>query len=333
MNPLRGGVGPIKRQKGAASDAKKPPSRRRVVCGIDGCAYNGEYRLHARHRQLVHSGKRAEYANSSFGVGGRFRSWVQKPSEDQYVHLRQESPGAALRSEESSPPEETPQSCSPGQAASSPTQCATEPQVSSDNVCHRSEDVIGETTDNTESATCGGCCSVCGVSCKAQTFMSDAQKVLHVLEEKCRELASDAFVSEARKLVAKLDQKCTELPDKLPAVATEDVGEGEHISVLFRSGRSISTLQTASGGELMVDEEKGYLYCSVCVPQPKDEQRSRPGLFAYDFSLGSVFANCSVLPPRFKSLRDTVAKHFRSEGHKAMKKSRCESNERENALI
>ena len=58
MNPLRGSVGPIRRQKGAAADVKKPPSRRRVVCGIDGCEYDGEYRLHPRHRQLVHSGKK-----------------------------------------------------------------------------------------------------------------------------------------------------------------------------------------------------------------------------------------------------------------------------------
>ena len=155
--------------------------------------------------------------------------------------------------------------------------------------------------------------------------------MLHVLEEKCRELSNDAFLSDAQKLVAKLDQKCTELSNKPSQATTEEISEEEHVSVLFRSGRSISTLQTASGGELMIDEEGGYLYCSVCVPEPKDEKRNRSGMFAYDFSLGSVFATRSVLPPRFKSLRDTVAKHFRSEGHKAMKKSRCASDEREDA--
>ena len=94
MNPLRGGVGPVRRQKDAA-DAKKPPSRRRMVCGIDGCAYDGEYRLHARHRRLVHSGKRADYANNSFGVGGRFRSWVQKPLavEDENIHHQRQGQG------------------------------------------------------------------------------------------------------------------------------------------------------------------------------------------------------------------------------------------------
>ena len=86
MKPLQGAPGPIRRQRCAGTDEKKkPPSRRHVVCGIDGCSYDGEYRLHARHRQLMHSGKKAKYANDSLGVGGRFRSWVKRPKKDQDV--------------------------------------------------------------------------------------------------------------------------------------------------------------------------------------------------------------------------------------------------------
>ena len=92
MKPLQGHLGPIRGQKRPGSDVKRRPSRRRVVCGIEGCecAYDGEYRLHARRRRLMHSGKKAKVANDSFGVGGRFRSWVKVPGENQHVQCEQE---------------------------------------------------------------------------------------------------------------------------------------------------------------------------------------------------------------------------------------------------
>ena len=80
------------RTKASRKWCQERPSRRRVVCGIEGCecAYDGEYRLHSRRMRLMHSGKKAKVANDSFGVGGRFRSWVKVPGENQHVHCEQE---------------------------------------------------------------------------------------------------------------------------------------------------------------------------------------------------------------------------------------------------
>ena len=63
VNPLRGGFGVVSDRfediKVLQLMSKSPiTSRRRLVRGIDGCVYDGEHRLLARHRQLVHFEKR-----------------------------------------------------------------------------------------------------------------------------------------------------------------------------------------------------------------------------------------------------------------------------------
>ena len=43
---------------------------------------------------------------------------------------------------------------------------------------------------------------------------------------------------------------------------------------LFRSGRSLAALQSASEGLLVWNEAKTFLHCSVCVPEPNDIKKS-----------------------------------------------------------
>ena len=54
---------------------------------------------------------------------------------------------------------------------------------------------------------------------------------------------------------------------------TSACGEPETAATLLRSGRSITELQKATGGDLARDPDGKHLYCKVCAPDPKDTKK------------------------------------------------------------
>ena len=136
------------------------------------------------------------------------------------------------------------------------------------------------------------------------------------------------FMDEARQTLCKLDEHCgASLGSNVPQQGVEM----KVSDTLFRSGRSIAALQTASEGLLVWDESGAGLHCSACIPDPRDTKKQHSGVFKYDPSLGSSFDPSIKMPKRFTSLRDSVAKHFRSDGHKAAKQALIEREKRNDA--
>ena len=134
-----------------------------------------------------------------------------------------------------------------------------------------------------------------------------------------------------RQTLAKLEQGRNELANSTNTVRPQqNVNQVESVNdVLFRSGRSVAALQTASEGHLLWDETGTFLHCSACVPDPKDAKKHHGGVFRYDTALGSSFEPSVTMPKRFTSMRDSVAKHFRSGGHKEAKQALIERDERD----
>ena len=90
--------------------------------------------------------------------------------------------------------------------------------------------------------------------------------------------------------------------------------------VVFRSGRTIASLQADSRQHLVVYPGKDVLYCNVCVKDVEKtiSMKSSPGLFRYDLSLEVEFSPKENLPGPFCSLNASVRKHFNSAHHKQM---------------
>ena len=93
-------------------------------------------------------------------------------------------------------------------------------------------------------------------------------------------------------------------------------------ATLLRSGRSITAIQRATGGDLIWDPSGKYLRCKVCAPS--GGKKSHHGIFAYDVACGTSFETEQKLPQRFRSLKVRVGELFRSEAHKEAKKTRPE---------
>ena len=87
--------------------------------------------------------------------------------------------------------------------------------------------------------------------------------------------------------------------------------------LLFRSGRSIETLQAASDHHLVASPDENALYCDVCVTNFTGEllKRQAVGTFRYPFQIGSTFSTKDVLPSRFRTLKEAVTRHFTSNKH------------------
>ena len=164
-----------------------------------------------------------------------------------------------------------------------------------------------------ERVSCKGCCNVCGTACRSQDFMTEARR----------------FMNETRQTLAKLEERHGEVKTTVSANQPTRNTNGEVSETLFRSGRSLAALQTASEGLLKWDESDGILHCAVCVPDLKSSTKHHSGVFRYDATIGSSFDSDVTMPKRFTSLRDSVAKHFRSETHKEAKKALLEREERE----
>ena len=103
--------------------------------------------------------------------------------------------------------------------------------------------------------------------------------------------------------------------------------------VLFRSGRSIASLQAASGQKLQTVPAKNMLYCDVCNDEPDEGCVRKAGVFAYNFSLGSEFPVHQPMPERFKSLKAAVRGHFMSSQHEKAVALTREAKEREAARL
>ena len=129
-------------------------------------------------------------------------------------------------------------------------------------------------------------------------------------------------MAETRQSLAKLESKHEETQPKQSSSQSGPETESDQVSdVLFRSGRSIAALQTAAEGFLTWNESGTFLHCSVCVPDPKDVKSFYSGVFKYDQSLGTSFDPREPMPKRFTSVRESVAKHFRSKAHHEARKA------------
>ena len=103
--------------------------------------------------------------------------------------------------------------------------------------------------------------------------------------------------------------------------ADERPGAGTFNETAFRSARSIAELRMACGGLLLTSENGDYMYCSACtkpkgvVPSGGDgKTQNAIGIFTYDCEKAS-FSYAENLSAAFRSLKDTVKRHFRSERH------------------
>ena len=99
----------------------------------------------------------------------------------------------------------------------------------------------------------------------------------------------------------------------------EDTGI-PHRQVLFRSGRSIAHLETATNFDLTLVPASNALYCKKCVPDFTPALHVYDGVkvlgvFKYDFSLGTSFSNDEVLPSMLKNLKVAVQNHFEGQKH------------------
>ena len=90
-----------------------------------------------------------------------------------------------------------------------------------------------------------GCCAGCGAACRSQDVMIEVRR----------------FMEEARQTLCKLDDRCVSSSNPNPP---QQSVEDKVSDTLFRSGRSIAALQTASEGLLMWDESGAALHCAVC---------------------------------------------------------------------
>ena len=52
------------------------------------------------------------------------------------------------------------------------------------------------------------------------------------------------------------------------------------------------------------------LYCEACSDEPDEGCVRKPGVFAYNFSLGSEFQVHQPMPEKFKSLKAAVSGHY-----------------------
>ena len=136
------------------------------------------------------------------------------------------------------------------------------------------------------------------------------------------------FMDEARQMLSKMERQNNVNRSENPSQPQQDIEQ--HVGdTLFRSGRSLAALQTASEGLLVSCEAGNLLHCSVCVPDPTDQKKHHSGIFKYDATLGLSFDPSVTMPKRFTSLRDSVAKHFRSAGHNEAKQAFVEKDERD----
>ncbi|XP_043218831.1 uncharacterized protein LOC122380087 isoform X2 [Amphibalanus amphitrite] len=89
----------------------------------------------------------------------------------------------------------------------------------------------------------------------------------------------------------------------------------------LRAARSMKDISEASGGILVVDEQKGVVYCSLCLRRDPaaavgHQKRNTAGWFQYDMSLGTSFDYTESLPNAFRSLKTALKSHlFRSSVH------------------
>ena len=99
--------------------------------------------------------------------------------------------------------------------------------------------------------------------------------------------------------------------------------------VLFRSGRSVAHLETATNFDLIPVPASNALYCKKCVPDFTPALHVHDGVkvlgvFKYDFSLGTSFSNDEVLPSMLKNLKVAVQNHFEGQKHKSNAEKREE---------
>ena len=186
---------------------------------------------------------------------------------------------------------------------------------------------------------CEGVCSECGASCSSTVgFSQEDRQVLLRLDRSLQKIASAAsghpteqprFLDEAYRVLAQLAKHHATNGDQ----TTPMVGEPDVSATLLRSGRSIAELQRATDGDLTWDSAGKYLHCKVCASDVKDPKKQRSGVFRYDVTVGTSFAPRETMPPRFKSLKQNVAEHFRSIGHKEAKKAHLEKTSRQEARV
>lgn len=78
----------------------------------------------------------------------------------------------------------------------------------------------------------------------------------------------------------------------------------------------------ATGGVLVASPDDSALHCSVCAKDfspplhvPDSRKWRTPGIFKYEFSLGSSFSDKEPLPSSFRALRRSIRSHFTGAKH------------------
>ena len=103
-------------------------------------------------------------------------------------------------------------------------------------------------------------------------------------------------------------------PERVDGAQPGTMNEGA-----FRSARGIADLRKACGGLLLASQNGDFLYCSVCAKgemtagDGKSPQNA-VGVFTYDCRKAS-FSFTENLSGAFRSLKETVKRHFASERH------------------
>ena len=104
-----------------------------------------------------------------------------------------------------------------------------------------------------------------------------------------------------------------------PERPTEPRQQGGVDDNAFRSARSIAEVQAACGELLRSSPNGDFLYCSACAKEgaTADADGKPPnavGIFTYDCSKAS-FALTENLSTAFRSMKDTIKRHFAGERH------------------